>query len=341
MMNRSLFILLPILAACGGGGDGAAPVAQTPAPAPVAQPGVVTDVATPSYTSGTEELAAFNLLNQERSSCGFGKLAQNTKLDSMARGHADWVTYNKIASHYQTTGSSLFTGVTPEDRANAVGYSTEPFVIQDEFSMEAGTYGNDKAGYGVTGVRRLLNAPYHALGLVDGYRDVGISLRNAYDSGAPDAGEVNQGRKALVINPARLASQASQLAGISEDTVLTYPCQGSTGVNFALYGEMPNPVPGRNLLTNPLGSSVQIAIREGNTLAITSASMVNTSTQAAVTLRTPVTGANDPYPGYFTSNRGYIAADAPLAASTTYTVTIAGMNNGVAFTKTFNFTTGS
>lgn len=342
-MNRSLFAILPLvaaLAACGGGGDGPAPVAQAPAPV-AAQPGVVTDVPLPSYTSGSEELTAFNLLNQERSSCGFGKLAQNTQLDSMARGHADWVTYHQIISHYQDTGTHLFTGVTPEDRATAAGYGgLDGFLVQDEFAYNYGTYGNDKAGFGTVAVRNLLNAPYHAIGLVNGHRDVGISLRNAYDSGASDAGVANQGRKALVINPARLASQASQLAGISENTVLTYPCQGTTGVNFALYGEMPNPVPGRDLLNNPLGSSVQVAIREGNTLTITSASMVNTSTQAAVTLRAPVTSANDPH-GAYAANRGYIVADAPLSANTTYTVTINGTNNGAAFTQTFSFTTGS
>lgn len=345
-MNRFL-LALPLavaLTACGGGGDEGG--GTTPPPPPPSGDGIVTTVPAPTYTLGSEELAAFEYLNDARSSCGFGKLAQNTQLDSAARGHADWITFHKIPGHYQTVGTDKFTGVTAEDRAVAAGYAAAgTFFIQDESSYNGGTFGNDKTGFGLAGMRGLLNAPYHALGLTDGYRDVGISVRNAFDAGASDAGVVNQGRKALVINPARRSTTSSQLSHLAASDVLTYPCAGSTGIERALYSERPNPVPGRDLLTNPLGSSVQVAIKEGHTLTIDSASMVVTSTMAAVTLRDPITSANDPHGpcsfGCFPSNRGYIVADAPLAANTTYTVTISGKNNGASFTISFDFTTGA
>lgn len=269
-------------------------------------------------------------------------LAQNTSLDNTARGHADWIVFNKTPSHFQALGTPLFTGITKDDRAIAAGYNPRgSFTMQDESTFNMGTFGNDKAGFGAQSVRRLLNAPYHAVGLLDGYREVGISIRNAFDAGAPDAGSLNQGRKAMVINPARLLSSGSQLAALTTSDVLTYPCNGTTNVEPGLYNEEPNPVPGRDLLTNPLGSSVQVAIKEGHTLTITSASIRVQSTGDSVVLRTAITSTNDPYTYGFALNRGYIVADAPLAENTEYAVEINGTNNGAPFTSAFTFTTGA
>lgn len=144
----------------------------------------------------------------------------------------------------------------------------------------------------------------------------------------------------MVINPARSKSSGSQLAALGASDVLTYPCAGTTGVEPGLYSEEPNPVPGRDLLNNPLGSSVQVAVKEGQTLTISSASMRVTSTGATVALRTPTTSANDPHVYGFAANRGYIIAEAPLAPNTSYSVEIRGTNNGAPFTESFSFTTG-
>lgn len=340
-MKTKLFILIPLIAAlgaCGGGDD--TPVTQPTTPTTNNQ-GIISTVAVATYTLGSEELAAFTMLNEQRASCGFGKLAQNAQLDATARGMADWIAYNKIPGHIQAVGTPLFTGVTAEDRAVAAGYNPRgSFTMQDESTFNMGTFGNDKAGFGAQSVRRLLNAPYHAVGLLDGYREVGISIRNAFDAGAPDAGVANEGRKSMVINPARLLTSGSQLAALGMSDVLTYPCNGTTNVEPGLYNERPNPVPGRDLLNNPLGTSVQIAIKEGHTLTISSASMRVTGTGAAVALRTPITSANDPHVYGFASHRGYIIADAPLAENTSYSVEIVGTNNGARFTRNFNFTTG-
>lgn len=112
-----------------------------------------------------------------------------------------------------------------------------------------------------------------------------------------------------------------------------------------LDNETPNPVLGRDLATNPLGSSVYIAVHEGQTLAITSASMIKVTTGASVALRPAVTSANDPYApcasGCYKSHEAYIAADAPLDANAQYQVTVNGTNDGTAFSRTFSFTTGS
>lgn len=179
----ALSVLLSLTACGGGGGAVDTPVTQPTTP-PSTNQGLVSNVAVATYGLGTEEIAAFTVLNEQRASCGFGKLAQNAQLDVAARGMADWITYNKTPGHVQSAGSPLFTGATPEDRAIAAGYNpTGGFVMQDESTFNMGTFGNDKAGFGAQSVRRLLDAPYHAVGLLDGYRDVGISIRNAFDAG--------------------------------------------------------------------------------------------------------------------------------------------------------------
>ena len=138
-----------------------------------------------------------------------------------------------------------------------------------------------------------------------------------------------------------------ELQLLGSDDVVTYPCNGVTGVNFQLRNETPNPVPGRNLSTNPIGTPILIKVRDGNALNVTNAAMINVATGAPVVLRAPIGAANDPNRtggngfGYFKPSEAYVAPDAALMPGTTYQVTIVGTNNGAAFSRTFNFTTGT
>ena len=101
------------LTACGGGGSGDT---ATPTPTPVINQSVplITEVAAPSYTLASGELAAFNYLNAERSHCGFGKVAQNTLLDKASKSHATYYRANPALSlnspHNETRGLTGFTG---------------------------------------------------------------------------------------------------------------------------------------------------------------------------------------------------------------------------------------
>ncbi len=324
-----------LLAACGGGGGGDAVV--PPVVPPVVIANIVTSVPTPSYALASEELATFNFLNAERERCGFGLLAQNTALDTAARGHADWLIFNHYQGHVQVSGTPLFTGVTPDDRITAATYSSlGAFSAADELSTVLGT--STKTGMGEDLTRVLLNAPYHMKALVGNFRDVGIAVRNSIDTASTFGPRVT-----LQFNLAYKNSDGAQLIGASD--VQTYPCAGSTGIKNQLSNETPNPVPGRDLKTNPLGSSVYIAAREGQTLAITSASMIKMTSGASVALRPAVTSANDPYApctsGCYKSHEAYIVADAPLDANAQYQVTVNGTNDGKIFSRTFGFATGS
>ena len=325
-------IAVAALTACGGGSGGGAAGDST------SQPDTVVAPPTPiAYKAGSEELAVFTLLNAERKRCDFYPLVQNARLDKSAKGHADWLLKNDKSGHYQTTGTPLFTGATPYDREAAAGYGEGAAFTDSEVEFDSTV---PKFGQGTSAVRNFLNAPYHQLAMLRGYRDVGVSVRGKFDIGVSP-----NNRSAVNIDFGYLNSVGLRAA--PADTVRTYPCEGSTGVNRFLEEETPNPVPTRNLRTDPLGSTIGVVGDVGTTLTITSASMTNVSSGASVALRTPVTAATDPNAtggtgnGYIYPNEGYILADAPLDASTAYKATITGTNNGKPFTKKFTFVTGS
>ena len=339
--------LLALLSACGGGGDGTSPLpavlpaqAATPAPAGSPNPSTVSAVAAASgYLAGSEELAAYQLLNAERGRCGFGLLAASAPLNAAARAHADYQIIHSLNSHLENASQfpEGFTGADPAARVKAQGY-TDLGGVTDEFAFFTSSNPvQSKRGIGELGIRGLLNAPYHLNGLMSGYRDVGIAVRSNDDTGKGQRGVFVQ------INPAYTASAGPQLLGSSD--VQTYPCEGTAGVNRQLTNETPNPVSGRDLSTAPLGSTVYIAVREGNRLTITRAAMTQAATGEAVTLRTPVTSVNDPYgpcqSGCFGRHQAYVVPDAPLLPNTAYTVMLSGTNNGVAFSRSFVFSTGS
>ena len=355
--------VLLALTACGGGGggssttaasvaDAAAIAASTAAAASAAavaaaveSPPVPTLVAS-SYATGSEERDAFNLLNFERSSCGFGTLTQSLQLDAAARAHADYQILNSVVSHTETSGRAGFTGATPADRVAAQGYAGAGGVT-DEIVALVGT--DSKTALGASGVRGLLSAPYHLRGLVGGFREMGVSIRSSTELGRTTPTVV------LQINAAYKTSAGPQLLGSTD--INTYPCQGTTGVNRQLTNESPNPIPGRDLALQPLGAVVYVSVREGNNLEINANSMTEVSTGRAITLRSPVgdrarpasatsiATTKDPYApcleGCFRSHQAYIAADAPVLANTDYRMQISGTNNGVTFTRSFVFRTGS
>ena len=339
------------LTACGGGGGGsdpgtaaaqpgaqaAAEAAAASAAADAAAQAAIVAAAPPSnYAAGSEELAAFNLLNFERGRCGFGQLTQNAQLDAAARSHADYQILNDVLTHVENrnTNPTGFTGTFPLDRVLAKGY-TNVGGVTDEIVGLFGT--SAKTGTGVSGVRSLLSAPYHLRGLVGGYRDVGFSSRSSTDLGSDPATVI------LQLNAAYKSAAGPQLPGSGE--VNTYPCEGTTGVNRQLANESPNPIPGRDLAVNPLGAVVYVGLREGNVLRINNVAMTQVSTGRRIQLRAPVTAANDPYApcleGCFKAHQAYVAADAPLQADSAFQVIINGTNNGSAFSRSFVFSTGA
>lgn len=307
------------LTACGGGGG-----PQTAGP----------DNSNPSGIA--EDVQAFEFLNAERNRCGFFTLTRKTELDTAAKAHADWMLHAGILSHVedQTQYPVGFTGGTVFERVLATNaYSlNDGFYVFEALSVQTGL---GKNGEGVNSLHRLLNAPYHSIGLLDGYRDIGVAVRNGSETGLSP-----QATYAAYL-PGRSVPAGKQL--LASNAVATYPCEGSTGVANKLTNESPNPVPGRDLAVTPLGVTISVKVRDGQDLAITGASLIEVSTGASVPLRTHVGGANglaDPQHDYDNSNV-FISADVAMKTYTSYKAVITGTNNGAPFTREFVFTTGT
>lgn len=371
------------LTACGGGGGGGGggaviPVTTTPGtgtsttggtdtgtvkPPPVvvtpnepaADGNLVTTVATPTYSSSTEELAAFTLLNAERQRCGFGLLAQSTLLDTAAAGHANYLLRNNMAGHFQNMTHPYSTGSNAFDRVLAAGYS--PGVILDDNTDTTGSGANVITGRGIASVRSLLSAPYHAVSLLMPELDIGISVMSSDTTGTTGT----FGARAIAQFNIALA-QGSYSQKPAGDTVQTYPCDGTVGTAHTLRNESPNPIPARDLAVNPIGQPVVVAVRPGQMIDVTTATMKVKGTGVAVTLLPALTKATDSN-GMMDIGHLVLMPDLPLLPNTEYEVTLKGTNTTTtfdgtnwhstgsnpaitdnatgAFTKTFSFTTGS
>lgn len=323
-----------VLTGCGGGGGGTADNGNTTPDTPQIQPSsLVTSVQQTTYQSNSPESIAFDILNNARSHCGFGLLQQNTSIDTAAAGHSLWNVTNNYTGHFQVANTPNFTGVTTYDRLTSSGYSTSSasYFAQESVFNNLGSSTPDLQDLAAIGTRLLLNAPYHAIQMIDGFREAGVGIGT--NTTAQSRHQTN-----LVFNFAYKYNQGAQL--LAGDAVSTYPCDGTINVDRQLTNESPNPVPGRDLAQQPLGSSIMILVRQGQTLNITSATLTNLATGAAVTLRTPSTSTTDPN-NALQSHQAFVSADAPLDALTQYQANISGTNNGRPFSRTFSFTTGS
>lgn len=343
MKNKTVKFLMSltaaaVLTACGGGGGGETSLVPTPATSVVLPSAsistIVSAVSVPAFPAASEELAAFNLLNAERSRCGFGKVAEKTSLSAAALSHANWSLINNFYGHFESASVPTgYSGVTPKDRTLFAGYNAA-----EATETLVGSVGQPLvAGYGEISARELMSLPYHLFGMMSPYKDVGISVRSI-NSVTP---LVANGLSKIAVYDFGVAT-GEDFQKVDGSTVLTYPCDGVTNINYRVTGEFPNPVPGRNLELNPLGHPILIMVRKGQNLAITSSSLTEIATGLPVALRPPVTASNDPNGifGPYGNYMGYVAPDVPLAKNTRYQATVNGTNNDVAFSRTFTFTTG-
>lgn len=314
-------LLSLVISGCGGGGSStpAANVSQS-SPTQVVPNSLVSAVAPATYTN--DQAAAYNRLNAERSLCGFGLLAQNSNLDQSAAAHSLYeITNNSGEAHNETPGRPYFTGATPQARATAAGYSGTA-----SEGMWIGDSGDDA-------MRGMISGPYHGLGMLNIFRDVGISYR-LWTFAIPNG---TASTNTLVVNLGYQNGAGPQQLG-SED-VATYPCQGVTGVRRLLMGESPSPTgPSRNIGTNPVGTPLLVVVRSGQTLGLTSATLTKVG-GGQVPLLPPVTMSNDPN-HLLAPNTGFFLPDVPLDPDSDYQATINGTNNGKVFSRTFTFRTG-
>ncbi len=328
-------LLIGSLSACSGGGgeSPSTPVAVNPPPTnptgPMVTPGnLITTLPTFAFTS-TDKKAAYDKLNAVRSTCGTGLLAYNAQLETAGQYHADYlgtnfVTHPDSYSHIENATYPGFKGATPSDRIALAGYTANGGGAEDF------TGGNNQATVQVDSINVLLASVYHLASIFgSGNYDVGISTA------------VLAGTTSSVV-VVELGAKTTPTQDISSADVVTYPCNGSA-VKTSAFGvgrETPDPLPGRNYGTNPIGQPIYVRVRVGQTLVITSFTVTNTTANTTVARGALLTKANDTN-NFLSINEAVFIPNAPLAIGATYSVSITGTNNGTAFTKTYTFATTS
>ena len=317
-----LLIATALLAACGGGGGG------TPATVPVTVPAALApEAAAPAYSAGSEESNTLALLNQERGRCGFGLLKQNAKLDQSAAAHAAYLVQNSLLhGHREDPALPGFTGRNETERAAAVGY------LHPVSAVLATLSGPPVAASTLTStgqVRGLLASPYHLLSMLESVSDVGVGHRKKVGTDGVE-------RQALNITMGRVEG----VNDLDASQAYSYPCEGSTGVNAGLADETPSPIPSNLSQNNKLfGTPIALKVRTGRVLVVISAIVTPTAGGPAVAAQ--IVSQNTPRPDLMRANDAYVLPLSVLQPGTSYTVQLAGTNDGQPFSKSFSFTTAN
>lgn len=327
------------LTACGGGGGGgesgsasAAPAGgsstapadgSTPpgAPATAVAATPVTDVPAPTYAGASVEAGVFRVLNEERSRCGFGKVAQNPQLDTAAGWHSSylqtqWLAGVPASGHLQEAGRGNFTATTYQERASRAGYTgAVGEYLAFHFLAPSQDTGNAV-------VRTMLASVYHQLGMLDGNRDAGASVA----------------RVPMAVPLDILTWMTGTTPGVplqDSSEVITYPCEGTTGVQPVKSGENPDPFNGLGL-EPVLGHPIYVRAPAGQSLRLTSATVIDANgTSVPVAL---YHAEQDPQ-RQLTGSQAFVVPRMPLAEASRYSVQVQGTSSGVPFSRQFSFST--
>lgn len=313
-----------VIAACGGGGGGSSP---TPAPTPTPTPSgaLQTSIPAPTYAVGSAELAVFNIVNAHRDKCGFGLIAQSSQLDSAAGGHANYMRLRLnegiVPGHDEDPAKSGFTAATGSERAQRAGFAGSSIGEYISFGgLEAGPVAGEEL------VRNMLASVYHAAGMLDGSRVVGVAVSYA-DAKSPLP------FSALAWQPGLASGTVAQ----APSEVVTFPCEGTTGVRPDMLGETPDPFTKIGLQAGPnIGQPVYVRAPSGTAIKLSAASIreVGGSTVTAVLYHS----TDDPR-GSLASNQAFVIPTQPLKAATSYEVSLTGTLGTQPWSRSFRFST--
>lgn len=300
------------VAGCGGGGDGS-DAGATSSNSAALSAGVQSGASVPpaSYAAGSDAAQAFARFNIERAHCGFGALTQNARLDQAAQAHLAYLQSNSVGlSHFEDPAHLAYTGVTVGNRVSAAGY---------DWRAVSEIMASIRPGSGERTARSLLGAPYHAIAGLAGYREVGL----AWDAVA--------GVPTLVADLG-LARDATPQGGAE---VVTYPCEGTSGVQASISNETPAPFPGE---ANAAWGQ-PIMVRGAASLRITAASI--TGPDGSVSIKGFYADGQTADPHGECADGWACVIPVALQTNTRYAVQLRGSNDGTAFERNFSFSTGS
>ncbi|MGP8473756.1 CAP domain-containing protein [Burkholderia sp. PR2] len=319
------------LAACGGGGDGGSSSTGSTGSGSGSSGGGSTPVAvtgtlpSPQYAQGSAQLAAFNLLNQYRTQCGFPALQENTVLDQAAQAHAKYLGANNTITDTEVSGNTGFTGATYVARAVTAGFPSTANGSGASGGNTSQTASFSATASGQEFVYSLIAGVYHSGVVLFPVDTVGIG---EYETQATSSGITwTSAWQSL-----SLINTQTQTLGNSP---VTFPCQGVTGVPYKSTGESPTPP---NVSGSGWGTPVVVMGNSTDTIMLQSGTMTDTS--GNVLSLQLLNSTNDPNKIV----QAYEAVAYPASAllpNTTYSVSITGTVNGSAFSRNFSFTTGN
>ncbi|RKU01244.1 serine protease [Burkholderia sp. Nafp2/4-1b] len=319
------------LAACGGGGDGGSSSTGSTGSGSGSSGGGSTPVAvtgtldTPQYAQGSAQLAAFNLLNQYRTQCGFPALKQNTVLDQAAQNHAKYMGLNNVITDTEVAASQGYTGGSYLDRAVAVGFPSNVLGIGVSGAGNAVFSSNFSATLaGQQFVYSLLGGVYHA--------DVAAFPVNIGGFGEYET-QTTSGSNTYTLSWQSISMLNSSAQTLSNGPK-TFPCDGVTGVPYRGLNEIPMPP---NVTASGWGTPLVVMGNLTDTVVLQSASVTGPSGVVAVQVLNASTDPNKELGTY----QAVAYPTSPLSPNTTYSVTLNGTVNGTAFSRSFSFTTGS
>ena len=319
----------------GGGGGGTALVTSVPAPVyPSTDP----------YAA--EKVAVFNLLNEDRARCGFGKVAQNALLDKAAQGHADYLTNNRLQStHFQSQNNTGYIGYDPSFRFTYVGYdkwfSSEILDQQIWGPQGNGSIYSQSEKSATNTLRSLYASIYHLQGAMRSTIDVGIGISKFSQNG----GGVYFA-KTLNIDFGIPKTSSFDGQQIDVNALAHFPCDGTTGVNPYFRAENPDPFPNVNRDIYPYGQPVYLMSAKGTTISLQSWSI---KLRGGASVPVIVFDKEADPNKILLSNEIFVVPTQRLADNSTYEVVLSGKNSGMissanptgSFDRSFSFTTGT
>jgi hypothetical protein len=293
-------------------------------------------VPTPTYAAGSDELKAFNFLNDERQRCGFGKLVQNSALDRAAKAHASYADlYLPILDGYvENVGAAGFTGVTSGDRAAAQVYQTTASV-SESIGQDGTTFNTDINPGTTLGLsnsaaaltKKAFARAYDGIRLLSEGTEVGFG-KVTRDSRLNNFRYVGTVLDIIIGN----ASYAQGQTPSASTVVRTYPCEGTT--QASLHGESGyfRGAPGYT----QSGSPIFVVGQPGKVLTIGDVQVVDVIFGSSTPVQAKYTRANDPNGSLLPNDwTGYVITNA--RGSRPYRVTLNYTSGGVSGATTFTF----
>jgi uncharacterized protein YkwD len=265
-------------------------------------------------------------INAVRTRAGLPKVSGSGVLVTAAQRHANYRaaadsrSQRDTSAHYETAGRAYYSGVRPWDRTKAAGLRAGTWARQGENVVTG--YGNSTT---LKGVDAWLAAPYHRFPVLDAnMRSVGCAASTTAASSTRSA-EVLQ-----MVWPWSATTKA----------ITVWPLNRATGVAHSFDRRSEAPQPFRSARTSVVGPVVSLQASGYKAIRLTSTPTLRKGASGVpVYVSTP---AGD---SYLPDNAVMLTAKAPLAAGTTYTVTIRGQlqaKTGArwnSFTRTWSFKT--